>query len=174
MKNFIAIFILIVIFLLQTQTALAEYILPYPSYLSGNKLYKVSEFVDSIKKYWYFGTLTQLKYIQEMSDKHLVEAKTLFEYKQYALGVRALEKSNTDASEIPTILLRLNTEQKSNQAIVQKVNEEMEAHKEVLKRMFLEVPESVNWSEEKKTPFLIDFSKLYLVALGVREKVMTK
>jgi hypothetical protein len=174
MKHFILALSIGVFFLIQTRIVEAAYVLPYPSYLPGNKLYRVSEFVDSIKKYWYFGTLTQLKYVQEMSDKHLIEAKTLFEYKQYALGVRALEKSNTEASAIPSLLMLLSKEKKSSLEIKTKVNEEMKAHQVVLQRMFSDVPGSIDWVEEKKAPEVIDFSKLFEFSIGLREKVASE
>jgi hypothetical protein len=146
--------------------------LPYPSYLPGNKLYRISEIIDGAKRYWYFGTLTQLKYAREMADKRIVEAKTLFEYKQYALGVRALKKSNIFISEIPLLLLCLTNEKKNNPEIIRKIEEQMNSHLDVLARMFSEVPDRIEWTEEKQTPREIHFSKLYEEAVAVRAKTV--
>ncbi|MEK7593089.1 MAG: hypothetical protein AAB508_06965 [Patescibacteria group bacterium] len=171
MKNFISTACLIGIFLFVSQVAEAAYVLPYPSYLPGNKLYKVSEFIDGIKKYWYFGTLTQLKYVQEMSDKHLVEAKTLFEYKQYALGVRALVKSNSEVVQISPLLSRLIEEKKSNPEIVKNVDEQMKSHVEVLTRMFSETPDSIEWTEERQAPRVINLNDFHTIAIQLRQEL---
>ena len=79
----------------------ADYVLPYPSYMPGNKLYKVGRVIDTHKRFWYFGSIAQTKYHLGLSDKYLVEAKTLFEYKQYMLGADALIRSNNEFNEIP-------------------------------------------------------------------------
>lgn len=173
MKKFILVVCLIGIFFFLTEVAESAYVLPYPSYLPGNKLYKVSELIDGIKKYWHFGTLTQLKYVQEMSDKHLVEAKTLFEYKQYALGVMALEKSNGEVSKMPQILMKLQNERKNNADVIKKVKEEMSVHAKVLTRMFSEVPDSIDWTEERERSRVINFSKLFKDAADLRKTVLS-
>lgn len=173
MKKFILTLSLIGIFLFVSQVAEAAYVLPYPSYLPGNKLYKVSEIIDGLKKYWHFGTLTQLKYVQEMSDKHLVEAKTLFEYKQYALGVRALEKSNSEVVQISPLLSRLAEEKKNNPEIIENVDEEMKSHVGVLARMFSELPDNIEWTEEKQASRVINFSKLFSDAMDLRKKILS-
>lgn len=86
----------ILFFLFHTHVAFAqsEYVLPYPSSMPGSKFYTVNVLWDELMKYWHFGSMSQFRYNLEQSDKYLVEAKTLFEYKQYLLALQALEKSD--------------------------------------------------------------------------------
>jgi len=96
-KLYITAILLIVIFNHFGSAVFASsYILPYPSYMPGNKLYRISRFIDSISRYWYWGNLSNIKYHQKLSDKYLVEAKVLFDYGQYFLGVEALKRSNEE------------------------------------------------------------------------------
>src|SRR5450759_5012191 len=70
----------------------ADYVLPYPSYMPGSSLYKVSRVVDLLKFYWSWGNIAQIKYHLALSDKYLIEAKTLMEYKQFLLGTDDLRR----------------------------------------------------------------------------------
>src|SRR5450759_4493421 len=79
----------------------ADYVLPYPSYMPGSSLYKVSRVVDRLKFYWSWGNIAQIKYHLALSDKYLVEASTLMEYKQYLLGVDALRRSDAEFTKLP-------------------------------------------------------------------------
>ena len=72
----------------------SEYVLPYPSYMPNHKLYKIRQLVEKLTQYYYFGNLSQYKYYLKTADKYLVEAKTLFEYKQIKLGEVSLSISN--------------------------------------------------------------------------------
>src|SRR3989344_2434627 len=72
----------------------AAYVLPYPSYMPGNKLYTFSRFFDEVGRIWNFGSIASTKYALHLSDKYLVEAKTLFEYQQYLLALDALQRSD--------------------------------------------------------------------------------
>ena len=65
----------------------SQYVLPYPSAMPGSFLYKLNLVQEEILRYWYFGDFGQFKYNLGLSDKYLVEAKTLFEYKQYLLAI---------------------------------------------------------------------------------------
>ena len=106
-----------------------------------------------------------------MSDKHLVEAKTLFEYKQYALGVRALEKSNSEVVQISPLLSRLIEEKKSNPEIIENVDEEMRSHVGVLARMFSETPDSIEWTEERQAPRVINLNDFHTIAIQLRQEL---
>src|SRR3989344_5659903 len=97
MRNHFGLASLFLIFLfIFAEQCIAEsiYVLPYPSSMPGNKLYKVHLFLESLEQYWYFGSFGQFKYSLKESDKYLVEAKTLFDYKQYILANKALQKSD--------------------------------------------------------------------------------
>jgi len=94
----------IVIFLSVSPQVRAEYVLPYPSAMPGNKLYRIMRIIDELKKPLYFGSITRYKYHLSLADKYLVEAKTLFEYKQYLLAVDALERSDREFQEATPLL----------------------------------------------------------------------
>ena len=72
--------------------AQGDYVLPYPGAMPGNRLYTISKIVDYIQSWWSFGNLSQFTYQLSMADKKLVEAKTLFEYKQYLLASDGLAR----------------------------------------------------------------------------------
>jgi len=108
----------------------ADYLLPYPSYMPGNTLYKVSRIIDELKKYWFWGNIASSKYHQGLSDKYLVEAKTLFEYKQYPLALDALARSDEHF-------------QKKESAGV---------HRELLLKLLNELPQTYIWQEERQEP----------------------
>ena len=91
MKRLIFLLILFVAF---PSSVFADYTLPYPSYMPGNKLYKASRLFDELQKYWHWGNIASVKYRLKIADKYLVEAKVLFEYKQYVLALDALERSD--------------------------------------------------------------------------------
>ena len=72
----------------------SEYVLPYPSYMPGHRLYNLEEVFDRLMRYWYFGNLARAKHEMSLADKKLVEAKILFEYHQHQLAVEALKKAD--------------------------------------------------------------------------------
>src|SRR3989344_6985672 len=74
--------------------AQSDYVLPYPSQMPGNKFYTINQVIEKVSYFWYFGSFGQFKYNLKKADKYLVEAKTLFEYKQFLLGYQALKKSD--------------------------------------------------------------------------------
>src|SRR5687768_12398331 len=96
MRYFVIYSITVLLFLFTPASTLAQsdYVLPYPSSMPGSSLYKIRLIFEEINKYWYFGNISQFTYNLRQSDKYLIEAKTLFEYKQYFLAYQALEKSN--------------------------------------------------------------------------------
>src|SRR5690242_19345931 len=95
MKKLFLLFFFIPIFCVH-----AEYILPYPGPMPGNKLHKIVQIVDKFQYYWSWGNIARANYFMDLSDKYLVEAKTLFEYKQYLLGVESLKRSDAAWIEI--------------------------------------------------------------------------
>lgn len=172
MKNYIVVVSFIgFLVLLHPKNVLAEssYVLPYPSYMPGSSFYKIHLVQEKIEKYWYFGNFGQFIYNLKEADKYLVEAKTLFEYKQYLLAVKALEKSNTyfiDASRI------LNKTKLAGKNISEKENILKEAslkHQEVLRVIKEDIPEDFIWSPEKIEPTHLLLWKNIDVAIAVRE-----
>ena len=84
--------------------AYASYVLPYPSVMPGNRLYEIMEFLTDIKLRMAFGTLATLKLHMHVSDKKIIEAKTLFEYNQYKLALAALEHSDDHIHRVVPLL----------------------------------------------------------------------
>lgn len=128
----------------------ADYVLPYPSYMPGNTLYTVSRMIDAVKKYWYWGTIATIKYQLGLSDKYLVEAKTLFEYKQYFLGMDALRRSNKALPHLVDLVGRGTNEGKDMQAYSQQIVDAMNVHIEVLTDMRKQTPDTFSWTPEKR------------------------
>src|SRR5260221_10615939 len=97
--------LLVVFCLLCTPVVRAEYVLPYPSFMPGNKIYRVTRVIDKLKKYWYWGNISQIKYHLGLADKYLVEAKTLMEYNQFLLAADALRRSDDEFAQLPTYIV---------------------------------------------------------------------
>jgi hypothetical protein len=150
MKKFIVICLLFIVYsLLFIPSAYADYVLPYPSYMPGNKIYRISRIIDSLKKYWYFGNLAQVKYHQSLGDKYLVESKTLFEYKQYLLASEALLRSDSYVSAITGYIQKAKKEGIDTKQLENTVTEEMVVHLSVLKNMESQLPSEFIWKPEK-------------------------
>ena len=99
--------LLLVFFLYLSTSAYAgsTYVLPYPSQMPGNKFYTINQVIEKYLTFWYFGNFGKSYYYQRLSDKYLVQVKTLFEYKQYLLAYKSLLKSNQYFEKIYPYLL---------------------------------------------------------------------
>ena len=141
-------------FLFSTSQALAEssYVLPYPSALPGNPFYKASEIKDLLLEFWYFGDFGKFSYNLKQADKYLVEAKTLFDYRQYLLGYDALKKSDSYYAKVFPALQSASTRKKniSDKLIIRA--EASQKHIEELGKMKNMVPEFFDWVPEKQKP----------------------
>lgn len=129
----------------------AEYLLPYPSYMPGHKLYTLSRILDGLKRYWYFGTIAKTKYHQSLSDKYLVEAKTLFEYKQYPLALDALERSDQHFQKSTSDGAR-------------------EAHVETLNLLKAQLPETFVWQDEHQQPMTLAIREALNHSIAIRNE----
>lgn len=152
----------------------AEYVLPYPSYMPGNKLYSVSRILDKVKAYWYWGNIGKFRYHLGLSDKNLVEAKTLMEYRQYLLGVAALKRSDTEFEKISGYLSLAKHEGIDIGVLKRTALEASEAHTSVITRLVAETPVSFIWTPEKVSPSELQLHTLLNDSLRIREKVATK
>lgn len=140
-----------IFFLLLPRAALAEYVLPYPSFMPGNKLYRITRMVDRAKKPLYFGSISRFKYHIALADKYLVEAKTLFEYKQYLLALDALARSDSEfVSAVPYIHLG-KIEKKDMRAFASQLVEASDMHLKVLGMLKATLPATFEWSPEKSS-----------------------
>jgi len=117
--------------------------------MPGNKIYRISRIVDQLKKYWYFGNIAQVKYHLGLSDKYLVEAKTLFEYKQYLLAVDALARSSDQFSQIHQYVTKAETQGKDMQFFKKMIADASAVHRNVLEQLLLVTPQEFEWSPEK-------------------------
>ncbi|MBI5412010.1 hypothetical protein HZA43_02425 [Candidatus Peregrinibacteria bacterium] len=140
MSKIIGSFILLAVLLSFPRGSNASYVLPYPSFMPGNKLYRVSRFIDEVKRYWYWGNLSSYRYYLGQSDKALVEAKTLFEYNQYLLAVKALDRSNAALQHVSDSLKGA------------EFREAMNEHKKVIGKLLGELPEEFIWRPEREKP----------------------
>lgn len=151
----------------------ASYVLPYPSFMPGNKLYRVSRFVDEVKRYWHIGNLASYLYYLEQSDKALVEAKTLFEYHQYLLALQALERSNEKLINARTPLQSAKEEGKDIEKYRREFGEAMDEHNRLIAKIKQETPEAFTWTPEKSDSQVLDIHRALLRAERVRREALT-
>lgn len=147
-------FIVLLTFLITPVSVFAEspYVLPYPSAMPGNKIYKLHQLYEGLEKYWYFGDFAGFHYNLKYSDKYLVEAKTLFEYKQYLLAIQSLEKSNSYFIKTKISINSAKSNNKNTKEKKEILNNASAKHKEVLNQIKSITPEEFNWSPEKEKP----------------------
>lgn len=150
-------FIVFLVVLFLPRAAVAAYVLPYPSFMPGNKLYQVSRFIDKMKRYWYWGNLSSYRYYLGQSDKALIEAKTLFEYRQYLLAVNALKRSDAALQHIPDSF-------KGAEFI-----EAMEEHKKIIVKLLGELPEEFIWRPEREESQSLQIHEELKRALRLRQ-----
>lgn len=144
--------VLLIVMIFFPGAVFASYMLPYPSYMPGNKLYPVMRFFDEAKRYWYWGSLTSYQYFLGQSDKALVEAKTLFEYNQYLLAIAALHRSDRLLQRAPDALRRAKQEGKEVGKFEQEFKEAMAEHKKIIMRLLDTLPEEFTWRPERESP----------------------
>lgn len=146
----------------------AAYVLPYPSYMPGNKLYAVSKIADRLESWWYWGAISKTKYHMKLADKYLVESKTLFEYKQYMLAINALRESDEHITQIPAYIALGKSQGKNMTEVELSFSTEKIVHREVLQKLKTELPSTFVWTPEKEVPTTLDIEGLLLRALTLR------
>lgn len=166
--------ITIILFFTFTPFAIAssEYVLPYPSFMPGSKLYKIHLVWEEVLRYWYFGNFSQFKYNLNQTDKYLVESKTLFEYKQYLLGYQALKKSDSFFSMAPLYLQKAKQEGKNIDQKKEVLNQAAVKHIEVLTNMQSIVPEHFVWEPEKDSPTDLALRESIQNSISIRDKLI--
>jgi len=150
--------------------AQTSYVLPYPSQMPGSSFYKLNLVKEKIFKYWYFGDFGQFNYNLKMTDKYLVEAKTLFEYRQYLLGHRALKKSDQYFVNVLPSLVRAERNGKNTLQKRAVLNEASQKHIEVIRKMKNSTPGALIWKPEKSAPTSLDLKKAFNESVHLREK----
>lgn len=135
----------------------SSYVLPYPSFMPGNIFYKINFIQEKLDKYWYFGNFSKFTYNLKLADKYLIEAKTLFEYKQYLLANEALKKSDKYFIEVHLFLGKAKLEGKNTTEKEQILKEAAIKHGEILEQLKVQVPKEFLWEpeKEKSTPLFL-------------------
>ena len=113
-----------------------------------------------------------LPYPSSMPGSSLYKVHILFEYKQYLLAYKALEKSNNYFLKLPSDLKKA---QGSGKNIIEKENIFYEAsrkHVEILKSLKIETPESFVWRPEKGSQSNLAIHKLIDISIKLRQSVL--
>ncbi len=168
MKIIYHILILLSCLFLPLTSVHAEYVLPYPSYMPGNKMYRITRLVDSMKKYWSYGSLTQVKYRMKLADKYLVEAKTLMEYKQYLLGYDALRRSNEQILMLKDSFQDAKKQYGNLEDVQLLITDELEKHIETVLLIQSLTPEAVVWNPEKAPSTDLNIADLLTESTNIR------
>jgi hypothetical protein len=175
MKNLLLLITFILSFLAffpSQSFAQSDYVLPYPSAMPGSIWYKIHLVQEKIDQFWYFGSFGQFDYNLKQSDKYLVEAKTLFEYRQFLLAYEALKKSDAYFQKVPYYLNR--AEQEGKNIIDKKKILKAAAlrHSEVLNRLQKEVPDTFFWQPEKKSATDLNIKQEVENSIVIRSNIL--
>lgn len=172
MKNekFLCLFALaFFLFVLKTSVfAQSNYVLPYPSSMPGSFSYKIHLVYESVSRYWYFGDFGQFDYNLKLADKYLVEAKILFEYKQYLLGYKALDKSD---KYFVSILPNLANAKKNGKDVSQRkkiLEESAQKHIEILSELQGKLPPSFLWTPENAKSTNLNLEEIMDKSIKIR------
>lgn len=138
--------------------------------MPGSMLYKIHLVSEKIMQYWYFGSFGQFNYNLKQADRYLVESKTLFEYKQYLLAYKSLEKSNSYFAKTPIFLDKAFKEGKNiTQKEILFKNATLK-HIEVLLKLKNDLPKKFVWAPEKSPPTVLNIEKLLNESIALRSK----
>lgn len=171
-KTSLFLFVLFVFlnFIQNTAFASSDYVLPYPSSMPGSLMYKPHKAWEELSRYWYFGNFGQFTYNLKQSDKYLVEAKTLFECRQYLLGYESLQRSNEYFKKTLPFLEAAKKEKKDIKADVLLLSLASIKHIETIEKIEKEVPESFDWQPEKSSSSFLNLRSLINESISIRKK----
>lgn len=165
------IIVLFFVFMFFTAQAFAEssYVLPYPSAMPGSIFYKLNLIQDEILKFWYFGNFGRFKYDLSQSDKYLVEARILFDYRQHLLAYQALQKSDSYFKKIEPVILsaKKNGKDTIDKEVVLK--EASGKHIEELTKLQRALPPTLEWRPEKQRPIILNLREAFETAIKIRQ-----
>lgn len=159
-RHLIIIFVLLCFLFTAKDVFAQEYVLPYPGFMPGHPLYKISNAVDKIQEWWSFGNFAKFTYHMNMADKKLVETKTLFEYKQYLLASQALEQHEKHLKKTSFFLDQAKTEGKNISQKKEIFKSAITKYKIILELLRQELPEIFYWKPEKDKPQIIGIKAL--------------
>ena len=173
MKSFFIILVgLIILFSPSISFAESSYVLPYPSTMPGTIFYKLRVIEEKIIKYLYFGDYGQFNYNLKEADKYLVEAKTLFEYKQYLLGAKALQESDSYFSKTLPYLENAKSHGKNISDKRELLHQASLKHIEVLKALIINTPSDFLWSPEKTASTPLPLGQLLNRSIEIRKRYL--
>lgn len=165
--------LVIVFFIFANQTfAQSSYVLPYPSAMPGNILYKFNLIKESLLKLWYFGDFGKFEFSLKESDKYLVEAKTLFEYEQYLLAFKSLNKSDSYFEKTLPYLLNAQRNGKNIANNREILKNAAFKHIQVLSRLAKELPSTFVWTPEKDKPTKLNIKEKLDQSISMRAKFL--
>ena len=171
MKKFVICLFIILYSLFVPKIIFADYVLPYPSYMPGSALYRVSRMTDRLKFYWSWGNIAQVKYHLALSDKYLVEASTLMEYKQFLLGADALGRSDKEFMQLPAFLTGVKMERVDVSRLQRITTQAADKHVEVLTGLLSVVPDQFTWTPEKSSATELPLGAMIRTSMDVRRKI---
>lgn len=174
MKNekffrFFLFFLFFLIIFKNSASAQSTYVLPYPSDMPGSIYYNLNLVKEAIMKYWYFGDFGQFDYYLRMSDKYLVEAKTLFEYRQFLLGLNALKKSDNYFAGIMPVLKKAKVNGKSIKEKENILRQASLKHIETLMKIQEDSPTTFEWKPERALSTKLEIRRAILKSLSIRQ-----
>lgn len=144
------------LFLFATSVKAQEYVLPYPGPMPGNKMYTLMAVVDKFQEFWHWGSIAKFRYHIALADKYIIEAKTLYEYKQYLLATDALRRSNQQFARVSSWLVAGVEEGKDMSQYFQQMNLAAIAHQKLLSDLYQRVPSKYIWSPEQTAATELD------------------
>lgn len=149
----------------------SDYVLPYPSAMPGSIWYKIHLVQERLEQFWYFGSFGQFDYSLKEADKYLVEAKTLFEYKQYLLADVALKKSDTYFGKLSHYLDNAKRENKNISEKEKILKDAALKHLEILNMLKKELPENFMWRPEKTSATSLTLLEDIEAAIKIRNMI---
>ncbi len=173
-KNLVLLSVIIYCALFLTSSVYADYVMPYPSYMPGNSMYKVSRILDWLKFYWSRGNIAQIKYHLALSDKYLIEASTLMEYKQYLLGTDALRRSDTEFGELPVYVAGAKKEGVDVRQLQRLITSAAEKHVEVLRGLLTVIPNEFTWTPENSKATELHLGETIKTSVGQRLNIASE
>lgn len=171
-RSFFIYFVITLFLLVKPSFVQANYVLPYPSAMPGNILYKINLVKESLFKFWYFGDFGQFEYNLKESDKYLVEAKTLFEYEQYLLAFKSLEKSDNYFGKTMPYLLEAQKNGKNITVNKNLLKDAVLKHIQVLSRLEKDLPSTFIWTPEKDKSTTLNIKEKIDQSISIRAKYL--
>ncbi len=149
----------------------SPYVLPYPSFMPGTIFYKIDKVFQLADKYWYFGDFGQFTYNLKESDRYLVQAETLFQYKQYLLAVEALRQSDAYFQKTQPNLDKAQKDGKDISDDELLLHQAAQRHIEVLQFLQTITPQVFNWTPEKSASSKLNIYTELQNSIKIRQNI---